>query len=62
MSEFAGIYIVIKSFLDINNFCRLLKTFAKSLEPGQDRQNDSVPEIFFEKVNFEINQRTTTKA
>ena len=31
----------------------MLISFANSLDPDQDRQNDSVPEEYFEKVDFE---------
>ena len=54
--------------------CRLLITFATSLEPVQDRQNvgpDLDPncltlivflkEFFFDKVNFEESRKTTIK-
>ena len=51
------------------HFCRLLTTFANSLDPDQDQQNvgpfwirtawhsDSIPDFFFEK-----SQQLTTKA
>ena len=65
----------ITSFLASCNFCRLLITFANSLDPDKDRQNNG-PDLdpkrfdtlivflkeFFEKVNFEKSQQTTTKA
>ena len=48
------------SFLAISNFCRLMKTFANSLGPDQDRQEVG-PGLkeYFEKVNFEKSQITT---
>ena len=57
------------SFLTSCEFCRLLITFANSLDPDQNRQNvgpdldpnvwhfDSVPERIFEKVYFEKYQK-----
>ena len=37
----------LNSFLASGDFCRLLITFANSLDPDQDQQNQSVPERFF---------------
>ena len=50
------------SLPDIGNFCRLLMTFANSLDPDQVRRNVS-PDLDPNhlKVNFEKSQQTTTK-
>ena len=50
------------SFLAKGNFCHLLITSAKSLDPDQDRQTLIVfLRKFVEKVNFEKSQQMTTK-
>ena len=49
------------SFFASGDFCRLLITYANSLDPDQDRQNGSKPfdtlivflNDLFQKVNFE---------
>ena len=65
---------LVNFFLASSDFCHLLITFANSLDPDQDGQNvgsDLDPnrltlmlflKEFFEKVNFENSQQTTTKA
>ena len=64
----------LNSFFASGDFCYLQIIFANSLDPDKDRQNvgliwiqairhsDSVPDFFlyFEKVNFEKSQQTTT--
>ena len=65
----------VNSFFASGNFCRLLITFANSLDPEQIRQNvgpDLDPKLFdtrivflkefFEKDNFVKSQQLTTKA
>ena len=64
----------VNSFLAIGYFCCLPITFASSFDPDQDQQNVSPDldpncftlsvflEEYFEKVNFEISQQTTSKA
>ena len=63
-----------KSFRASDNFCRLLITFANSLDPDQDRHT-VCPDLdlshltlivflkeYFENVDFEKNQQKTTEA
>ena len=60
------------SFLASGNFCRLLTTFADSLDPYQECRSWSGSKLFdtlilflkefFEKVNFEKSQQMTLKA
>ena len=58
-----------RTLIASSNFFCLLITFAKSLDPDQDRQNvgpDLDPKcltiLFLKKVNFEKSQQMTTKA
>ena len=73
---FTGSVLYHNSFLASGNFCCLLIAFANSLNPDPYQQ-DICPDLdsncltlgqcwilkeFFEKVNFEQSQQTTTKA
>ena len=53
--------VVKSSSLLTGNFCRLLKTIAKSLDPDQDRHDTLIVFLkeIFEKVNFEKSQQKT---
>ena len=74
MLTVASLFYMLDSFLASGDFCRLLITFANSLDPDQDRQNVGpdlnkktfdtlmlLPKEYFEKSNVEKYLQMTTK-
>ena len=53
--------MLFNSFLASGDFCRLLKTFANSLDPDLFDTLIVFMKEFFGKVNFEKSQQTTKK-